>query len=125
MAMARVSWMARASSVQRFGGTIQDQPSTSPSPNVPMVMGPRSGAKVSSATWPCRISRPRKIDPYATVIELRLDGPPVVEEAALTLTPEADGRFTLRVSYATRQRTPNDVVPGGGDQVWIEAAAAF
>ena len=35
------------------------------------------------------------------------------------------GRFSLRATYARRVRTSDDVVPGGGDQVWVEAAAAF
>src|SRR5205823_3852298 len=61
-----------------------------------------------------RISRPRKIDPYATVIELRLDGPPVVEEAALTLTPEADGRFTLRAADAEVHGATAQYEQGGG-----------
>ena len=35
------------------------------------------------------------------------------------------GRYSLRVSYANRQHTPRDVVPGSKDQFWFEAAASF
>lgn len=35
------------------------------------------------------------------------------------------GRYSLRATYARRWRTSNDVVPGKGDQIWIEGAAAF
>lgn len=47
------------------------------------------------------ISRPRKLDPIATVIEVRLAGAPVVEESPLR--PGADGAFTLPAGDATLQ----------------------
>lgn len=41
------------------------------------------------------ISRPAKIDPLATVVALRLTGPPVVEAATLAIPPQADGTYVL------------------------------
>lgn len=35
------------------------------------------------------------------------------------------GRYSLRLTYANRQHTPRDVVPGSKDQFWFEAAASF
>jgi hemolysin activation/secretion protein len=35
------------------------------------------------------------------------------------------GRYSLRATYAVRQHTGHDAVPGASDQVWVEAAAAF
>jgi alpha-L-fucosidase len=61
-----------------------------------------------------RISRPRRLDPYATVIELRLDGPPVVEETAALLGPGADGAFTLRAADADIHGATAQYEQGGG-----------
>lgn len=41
------------------------------------------------------VSRPVKLDPLATVVALRLAGPPVVELSTLALQPQADGRYIL------------------------------
>ena len=41
------------------------------------------------------VSKPARIDPLATVVALRLSGPPVVEPASLAITPQADGRYML------------------------------
>ncbi|MET0370272.1 MAG: ShlB/FhaC/HecB family hemolysin secretion/activation protein [Sphingobium sp.] len=35
------------------------------------------------------------------------------------------GRYSLRFTYANRQSTSRDVVPGSEDRVWLEAAAVF
>jgi alpha-L-fucosidase len=41
------------------------------------------------------VSRPKKIDPVATVIELRLAGPPKVAESNLATAPKPDGSYVL------------------------------
>jgi hypothetical protein len=46
------------------------------------------------------ISKPRKMDPYATVIELRLDGPPVVTQSTPTIKAGPDGTLTLKAADA-------------------------
>jgi len=46
------------------------------------------------------ISQPQKLDPAATVIELRLAGPPVVDEPEPVVTAEADGSFVLKAAEA-------------------------
>ena len=51
---------AAASKCQRYGGTSQDQPSTSPAPSVSHVTSPRPGTSVSSATRPDPISQNRR-----------------------------------------------------------------
>ena len=46
------------------------------------------------------ISKPQKLDPAATVIELRLAGPPAVDEPEPVVTAEADGSFVLKAAEA-------------------------
>src|SRR5262249_15114809 len=46
------------------------------------------------------IEKPAKLDPVATVVALRLSGPPVVQEAEFALAPRADGSFALRAADA-------------------------
>jgi alpha-L-fucosidase len=46
------------------------------------------------------ISRPSKIDDYATVVELKLAGQPEVEDIAPSESPNADGSFQLNASDA-------------------------
>lgn len=46
------------------------------------------------------ISKPTKVDPVATVIELRLAAPPAVADAEPVAKPEADGSFLLKASDA-------------------------
>jgi alpha-L-fucosidase len=46
------------------------------------------------------ISKPRKLDPAATVIALRLEGPPVVDEPEPVVKAEADGSFVLKAAEA-------------------------
>ncbi len=46
------------------------------------------------------ISKPKKINPAATVIQLRLAGPPAVAESEPVAKQEADGRFVLKASDA-------------------------
>jgi alpha-L-fucosidase len=46
------------------------------------------------------ISRPKNLDPAATVIELRLAGPPVVDEPQPVVTAESDGSFILKAAEA-------------------------
>ncbi|MGC8667133.1 MAG: alpha-L-fucosidase [Chthonomonadales bacterium] len=48
-----------------------------------------------------RIARPSELDPIATVVELRLAGPPVVDVAALgAVKPAADGSLVLKAADA-------------------------
>jgi len=49
---------------------------------------PESGPGVS-------VSKPARLDPIATVVELRLAGPPKVVEPPLVSRPESDGRLVL------------------------------
>jgi hypothetical protein len=59
--------------------------------------------RVRSTTWgldagapaAVLISQPRKLDPAATVIRLRLAGPPVVAERPVVITAEKDGTLLL------------------------------
>jgi len=44
------------------------------------------------------ISKPKKIHPAATVVQLRLAGPPAVAQPEPMARPEADGSFVLRAS---------------------------
>ncbi len=46
------------------------------------------------------IAKPKKFDPVATVIELRLAGPPDVADTESPVRPEADGSFLLKASDA-------------------------
>ncbi|HUU12501.1 MAG TPA: alpha-L-fucosidase [Terriglobia bacterium] len=46
------------------------------------------------------ISKPQKLDPAATVIELRLAGPPVVDEPEPVVTAETDGSYILKAAEA-------------------------
>lgn len=46
------------------------------------------------------ISKPRKLDPAATVIRLALAGPPVVDEPRVLITPAKDGAFLLTAGEA-------------------------
>jgi alpha-L-fucosidase len=46
------------------------------------------------------ISRPAKLDPIATVIELRLAGAPAVEDPQTVVAPGADGAFVLKAADA-------------------------
>jgi len=54
----------------------------------------QSGARV------IHISKPAKLDPVATVIELTLAGPPKIQEAELATKAQADGTFLLKASDA-------------------------
>jgi len=60
------------------------------------------------------VSKPGQIDPVATVIELRLAAPPVVENIALAIRPAADGRFTLMAADATIEGNTAQVETKGG-----------
>jgi alpha-L-fucosidase len=46
------------------------------------------------------IGKPGKLDPIATVIEVRLDGPPQVTEVVIPISARADGSFVLTASEA-------------------------
>jgi alpha-L-fucosidase len=61
-----------------------------------------------------RISRPRKLDPIATVIELRLAGPPAVVETPSLQRPEADGSFALKARDAEIHGETAQYEAGGG-----------
>ncbi|MBM3495441.1 MAG: carbohydrate-binding protein, partial [Armatimonadetes bacterium] len=47
------------------------------------------------------ISRPSKLDPIATVVELQLSGPPRVEEPASVIRPTSSGALFLKAADAT------------------------
>lgn len=87
------------------------------------------GAKLAVETLPggtLRIGKPATIDPYATVVALRLAGPPVLDEAALTtrIAPQADGRYVLTATDAEVQGgTAHLESSGGKDNVgyWTNA----
>src|SRR5271165_218940 len=57
MPIARVMSSARASNIQRYGGTSHDAPTISPSRTVSNTMGAPPGGAISSATRPCRIRK--------------------------------------------------------------------
>ncbi|HEY3267590.1 MAG TPA: alpha-L-fucosidase [Armatimonadota bacterium] len=54
---------------------------------------------ISDAEGVISISRPARIDPIATVVELRLSGEPVVDQD-VAATPDANGRLSLTAQYA-------------------------
>jgi hemolysin activation/secretion protein len=45
--------------------------------------------------------------------------------AGLYVSLARPGHYSLRATYAKRVRISTGVVPGGGHQIWVEAAAAF
>ncbi|MCS6775169.1 MAG: alpha-L-fucosidase, partial [Chthonomonadaceae bacterium] len=64
------------------------------------------------------IDRPTRLDPIATVVELRLEGPPVVEETTVALHPLPDGSFQLTASQAEIQgQTARLETKGGRENI--------
>ena len=58
-------------------------------------------ATVDGSEFPVlEISKPQRLDPAATVIELRLAGPPVVDEPEPVVAADADGSFVLKAAEA-------------------------
>jgi len=71
------------------------------------------------------LSRPRRLDPVATVIELRLAGPPVVTESAPSAKAGTDGAFLLKAADAEIHGQTAQYEQGGGkDNIgfWTNAA---
>jgi len=65
------------------------------------------------------IAKPAKINPIATVVELKLAGPPVVEDLTAIAHPQADGSYTLAAADANLQgalqvETKSDTTPNIG-----------
>jgi alpha-L-fucosidase len=76
-----------------------------------------SGEKLTverSADGTVTISKPKVIDPLATVIDLRLSGEPVVVEAPVTIKPNADGSFRFTATDARIQGATAKVENTGG-----------
>jgi alpha-L-fucosidase len=72
-----------------------------------------------------RIPRPKQLDPLATVIELKLDGPPVVASVVTAQPPAADGSFILIAKDAEIHGQTAAYESGGGkDNIgfWTNAA---
>jgi alpha-L-fucosidase len=70
------------------------------------------------------IARPAKLDPVATVVELTLDGPAVVDTAASAVKPAADGTLTLRAADADLKGSQIQVESIGGVPnvgYWLDA----
>ncbi|NLH98982.1 MAG: alpha-L-fucosidase [Chthonomonadales bacterium] len=63
------------------------------------------------------ISRPAKLDPIATVIELQLAGRPVVEDPATVVKAGADGTLTLRAADAVIHGSAQYESGGGHDNI--------
>lgn len=57
------------------------------------------------------LAKPVRLDEFATVVALRLNGPPVVEEPALVIAPQADGSFALTALQATIEGETAQVEP--------------
>jgi alpha-L-fucosidase len=70
------------------------------------------------------IGQPNKTDKYATVIELKLAGPPVVTELTPPIRPEADGSLLLKAVDAEIHGNTAQYEQGGGkDNIgfWIKS----
>jgi len=60
------------------------------------------------------ISKPARTDPVATVVELRLDGPPVVAESVSLARPAGDASFDLKAADAEIHGQTAQYEQGGG-----------
>jgi alpha-L-fucosidase len=60
----------------------------------------RRGLSIAAGSDGPVIARPAKLDPVATVVELKLDGPAAVDAAAWAVKPAADGTMTLTAADA-------------------------
>jgi alpha-L-fucosidase len=71
------------------------------------------------------ISRPTRIDPVATVVELKLDGAPKVEDQTAVSRPQADGTVSMRAADAEVHGNTAKYEQGNGDDnigYWTDKA---
>ena len=71
------------------------------------------------------ISKPKKLDPYATVIELKLSGAPIVIDVANNQKPNPDGSYSLKAADAEVHGSTAQYEQGNGkDNIgfWLNAS---
>lgn len=90
------------------------------------LLSPKAALDVSTmADGSVRIARPKQLDRYATVIELRLAGKPVVTDSGTTARADASGAFALHAADATIEGSTARYEQGDGrDNIgyWVNAA---